>query len=89
MLPFRLFILAKLAKFAFGLYFFYLLVRFIPLLKHVVLLTEQVYVCKNMIISHFPYFLQQNNARWVWEVVNFIEGVPSNEYITSGPTYFW
>ena len=47
---FQILIPAKLTKFAFGLCF-YVLVLFTPLLKQLILLAKQAFVCKTLIIT--------------------------------------
>jgi len=69
---FHLFIPAKLISYAFGLCF-YVLVLFTPVLKQLILLAKQAFVCKTLIFTTPTQ--QQNNARWEWEVTTFIEGV--------------
>ncbi len=73
--PYRLFIPAKLTKFAFGLCF-YVLVLFTPLLKQLILLAKQALVCKMLTITPPPFTTKHC---FVWEVVTFIEGVPSKK----------
>ncbi len=50
---FHLFIPANLTKFAFGLCF-YVLVLFTPLLKQLILLVKQAFVCKTLIFTPPP-----------------------------------
>ena len=69
---FHIIVAAKRISYAFGLCFC-VLILFTPLLKHLILLAKQAFVCKTLIIT--PPHQQQNNARWVWEVMTFIEGV--------------
>jgi len=69
---FHIIVAAKRISYAFGLCFC-VLILFTPLLKQLILLAKQAFVCKTLIIT--PPHQQQNNARWVWEVMTFIEGV--------------
>ncbi|MDD4208798.1 MAG: hypothetical protein PHI52_00475 [Bacteroidales bacterium] len=69
---FYIIVAAKCTMYAFGLCF-YVWVLFTPILKHLILLAKQAFVYKTLIFTPPPQ--QQNNARWVWEVMTFIEGV--------------
>ena len=73
-----LFIPIRLPNLSFGVCFTCFAI-FTSLLLYIILLAKQAFVYNQLIITPPPPFTIKQ-SRFVWEVVSFIEGVPSNHY---------
>ena len=70
-----LFIPIRLPNLSFGICFTCFAI-FTTLLLYIILLVKQAFVYNRLIITPPPFTIKQ--SRFIWEVITFIEGVPSN-----------